>query len=570
MARKVFISVLGTGNYQECTYKKGEFELRTRFAQEATLKYLQGIEPWEENSDIYMLLTTGARDKNWEVCKDSNGNVTDERGLLKVLQAMKLNSRIHDVTIKEGKDEGELWDIFSTVFELLQDGDELYFDLTHGFRYLPMLVLVLGNYAKFLKNATVKSITYGNYEMSERGTKPAPIIDLLPLSSLQDWTFAAANFVKNGDIAELEKNSMKEIIPILSNPLTCNEEVKSLRTYINSVKTLITQMRFCRGIDIYKSNAFASMQKYLPKGTIFIQPLNPLLEKIGESTSDFTPTISATNLIVAAKWCFERGQYQAAATLLQEGIVTFFCDRHYIDPSDHKKREIVNHAFNKRYFQMKQSSKSYSPMKEEEDEEKVNIVITDPFIADDDLVLQFRQISDLRNDFNHAGMNANPMKIEGERGLKQKIAYYISCALQKYCNINIKQIQKDDTNKPRLLINLSNHPNQLWPAEQREAAAAYGDCIEDMPFPAVDPQAGEDYIAEQTEKCLRQILEWTKSYTVTVHVMGEMCLTYNIIRKLQAHGIRCIASTTERISEELPDGSKRVEFHFKRFREYGD
>ena len=38
----------------------------------------------------------------------------------------------------------------------MQDGDELYFDLTHGFRYLPMLVMVLINYSKFLKYAAEK------------------------------------------------------------------------------------------------------------------------------------------------------------------------------------------------------------------------------------------------------------------------------------------------------------------------------------------------------------------------------------------------------------------------------
>ena len=77
-------------------------------------------------------------------------------------------------------------------YEFVKGNYAIDFDgehITHAFRYLPMLVLVLANYAKFLKNVTVKSLTYGNYEARE-GTN-APIVNLLPIAALQDWTTAA-------------------------------------------------------------------------------------------------------------------------------------------------------------------------------------------------------------------------------------------------------------------------------------------------------------------------------------------------------------------------------------------
>lgn len=564
--RKVFISVLGTGNYSECTYKRLDFELRTRFVQQAAIEYFQAAEAWDENSDIHILLTKEARNRNWDVCRDFMGNITNEQGLRAVLNNMGLKSAIHDVDIADGNSEEELWSIFNTVFSLFCESEqyEVYFDLTHGFRYLPMLVLVLGNYLKFLRNVEIKGIVYGNYEASERGTKPAPIIDLLPLSILQDWTFAAANFIKNGDAVKLEEICMKKISPLLADPLTRSKEIQCLRGYINSVKTFVTQMKFCRGVDIYSSSACASMQKNIPKESTFIYPLNPILRKINESMSDFSIEPTAINQILAAKWCFERGQYQASVTLLQEGIITFFCDRHGIKLTNHEKREIVNHAFMKRYLQTKGSDEAYMPMSKPEDEDKVCSVVSDNLLSNEEIVLQFRSLSDLRNDFNHSGMNANPMKIDGDRGLRKKIESNIQFALQSFCSKSPKNVQ---AKKPRIFINLSNHPSDKWSEAQLHAARQYGD-IEDMPFPQVDPEADDEEISRIADECTRLILDEAVDNDVSVHVMGEMSLTFAIVKRLQDHGIRCVSSTSERISEDLPDGTRKVGFRFRRFREY--
>ena len=50
--------------------------------------------------------------------------------------------------------------------------------------------------------------------------------------------------------------------------------------------------------------------------------------------------------------------------------------------------------------------------------------------------------------------------------------------------------------------------------------------------------------------------------------MGEMTLTFRIVELLKAQGIRCVASTTERIVTDLPDNRKETQFTFVQFREY--
>lgn len=64
MARKVFISVLGTGSYKECIYALGDTQYdKTRFIQKATLQMLDVKEQWTEDDHIYIVMTDGSQEK---------------------------------------------------------------------------------------------------------------------------------------------------------------------------------------------------------------------------------------------------------------------------------------------------------------------------------------------------------------------------------------------------------------------------------------------------------------------------------------------------------------------------
>lgn len=416
MARKVFISVLGTGNYQECTYTKDDFKSTARFVQQSILEYhkkkgsaekknAQEGTFWAETDCVYILLTKGARDQNWEVCKDIKGNVVNEKGLRKVLVEMKtkgdLNARIEDIDIKDGKNEEELWDIFTTIYNVIEDGDKIYFDLTHGFRYLPMLVLVFGNYVKFMKNAEIKAITYGNFEMSNRGKDPAPIIDLLPLSKLQDWTFATAQFLKTGNVDKLKD---------LMQPDSSN--------YMKYMGEFIDNMVFCRQQDVY--DCTKSLGKADPEsinfGNIPITLANNIVGKIEKSVGNFCIKESdCYNSIIAAKWLYEKMQYQAAITMLQEGIITILCNEMKWKVNKKKYRETVRSAFEKHFIEKNNNGEknfSYPNDVNKKDVDNVYNIIKGDII---DIYCELRYI---RNDFNHAGMVNQPIP---RRRLKTRI-----------------------------------------------------------------------------------------------------------------------------------------------------
>lgn len=118
-----------------------------------------------------------------------------------------------------------------------------------------------------------------------------------------------------------------------------------------------------------------------------------------------------------------------------------------------------------------------------------------------------------------------------------------------------------------MFINLSNHPSSKWDKAQAECSKRYGD-IFDLPFPQVDPEGDEAYIANLVEEYVQKVLALGRSDELTVHVMGEMTFTFAIVAKLKAAGATCVASTTERITRHLPDGRKESVFRFIRFRQY--
>ena len=566
MARKVFISVLGYTNYGECIYTKEDYKsCSVRFIQEATLEYLLQQSEWTAADAAYIMLTDEAEKANWydngHNNRDTGETITCE-GLQTRLDKMQLPFDVQTIShLPHGNNEDEIWKIFEETFSRLQDGDELYFDLTHGFRYLPMLVMVLINYSKFLKNASVKSITYGNYE-SRNGRNEAPIIDLLPLSALQDWTYAAGQFLDSGNVQRLIELSKTKIRPVMISSKGKDAEAVMLSGFTKYLGDVVEDMQTCRGTNIMNLVNLVQLRKYITEiQSTFIKPLNPVFEKVKLRFECFNEMGHASNLFEAAKWCLDNGLYQQAITILQEGILTYLCMYMYKDKDfrDRDLRTLVGAAINL-YGQKKVITfPSYYT------EEQVMLVksVVDAISQDESLqhyARVFVSCTEFRNDLNHSGMRSNP-----------KTASIIKNGICKVINRVFNEeyeLKACDNFKEKLFINLSNHPCEFWDEKQKMAASEYGE-IKDLPFPMVDANDDTMYIETLADEYFQKIKDFACDYDVTVHLMGELTLTFSLLKRLQEYGIRCVASTSKRIvKEEIPGRKEEVIFEFERFREY--
>ncbi len=283
--------------------------------------------------------------------------------------------------------------------------------------------------------------------------------------------------------------------------------------------------------------------------------MGPLFKQIAKSVRNFNPD-SPENMIEASRLCLDHSDFQASITLLQEGIVSMLCRKFHLDVKDKGDREIATQALNKLGLELQ--NKEYRPLSPYK--ETIIKRIIDSGIISSELANQWNKITEDRNDFNHAGLRASYKDAET---LRNNISSYLSAVCDE-----ISAIKAYVPGTPPLLVNLSNHPYKDWSEDQKKAAEKYGE-VQDMAFPEIDPAMKIDKIKKEIAVAqIDEIKNMCKERRVTVHIMGEMSYTFYVVSQLKAFGIRCICSTSERDTEDLGGGEKKVSFHFKRFRDY--
>lgn len=550
MARKLFLSFLGTGGYTECTYSyNGEKLPPTPFIQQATLQLLMKTKKWSETDYICIFLTDSARKNNW---------VNRLEQALKNMQANGMKAKFGGIDIPEGRDEQEIWRIFKIVYDQIKDGDKLYIDVTHGFRYLPMFMIILINYVRFLrKNVEIAHISYGNWEGRDENDI-APIVDLMPLISLQDWTAAAADFLNNGYSGGLEKLAQS----------FGDSDNTGIADFVQVIKKFTLDRQTCRGASITGNNIEKKLREItLSTAAANIPPLNPILSAIHK---ELTPPIGTIDKVIsAAEWCLHNREWQQSLSILQEGIVTFFCERHGLDTMD-KKRNLINSAFNISKNLRKARKDRIRWMVLPENLSKVLELLEDPLIANKDISRLFSDITTLRNNYMHAGYG----HIDAQNPYPDISSTDIQDVIERTKTILVPKCAEEFKAQPyeyakKVFINISNHPSSEWTEKQfSKAKDEYGE-ITDMPFPDILPNSDSKEINKTAKKIAREIFQKFDDTTdLTVHVMGEMTFTTNLVGILKGCGIRCVASCTKRDVEELGDGKKLATFKFVQFREY--
>lgn len=556
--RKVFISILGTSNYGPCKYTQGDFtSSETHFIQEATLEFLNVKETWTAQDIAYIFLTPTARTSNWQERPVYKGG--EEKGYIglgPILNEMQLPCPIKTVDITEDGDEQGLWSVFQTIYDKLQEGDELYIDITHSFRYLPMLLLVLCNYAKFLKQTKVVHISYGNYEAK---APVKPLVDLMPLVEVQDWTFAASDFLRNGRTASFTALVKERIQPILKATKGQDEDARALRLFLNRLEPLSQSLTSVRGKAIIDGGIFRDLNDSAQnlKNTL-IPAMAPLIDKIKDSFSDFAPTPNIENGFVAAQWCYDMQLYQQSITILQETLKGYTAEQAGYPCDEQRYQDLAAAAYN--ITVKKRPEREWKLGENNDDQEDFNRrkvivkrMLSLPLVQE--LCGLYDEISQLRNDFNHAGIRPNPMS-DIPTQIERKM-------------VRLFEALKDDklTSAPPLFLNLSNHSSDKWGEAQLDAARAYGKVV-DMPFPEIDPEATTEEIYILAEEYAEEITSRYPDRDLTVHIMGEMTFCFRLVTLLHARGVRCVASTTQRKTSELEGGKKESIFEFQEFREY--
>jgi len=190
MARRIYISFIGTGDYKPATYSLNNRTADvSRFVQSAELQII-GPDYFDK---VFLVMTESSRVKHFKALRS---------------ELIKLGvENIHDVSITEDLEPAHHWGWFETILSFIDHGDELTVDLTHGYRIIPIVFSTALNFLQKAKDIKIKAVYYGAFEA---GVDVAPIVDAKDFYVINEWTDAVARLVEDADPGKLGRVAQKE------------------------------------------------------------------------------------------------------------------------------------------------------------------------------------------------------------------------------------------------------------------------------------------------------------------------------------------------------------------------
>jgi len=355
------IAFLGTGEYKCATYRWNDQTYKTSFVQEAFVH-------WLKPETTCVLLTKEARKKHWN----------------DLSQRLQGHTQIVEVDIPDGKSEAELWQIFEEISKAVQEGDEIVFDITHGFRSLPMIALLTIAYLKQVKGVKVQHVVYGVYE---RDNPMAPILDLTLFADLLDWLAAAKMFITTGDSSELG-----QLIQEIQNDAYRNREAygenlpRALKNFGAALAEVSHDLLLTRVPNLPKSvsNLIEKQKRASAEVSDWTQPLTLLLDKIADAYEPFQDDSLPTQATLI-RWYLNHNHIAQATTLAREWVVNYYAQQKSLSRDDAEK-ELNQRANNQ---------------------------------ENDELVQLWSSIRNIRNDLAHCGFGREEGQVLSATSIRQ-------------------------------------------------------------------------------------------------------------------------------------------------------
>ncbi len=363
--KKHFIAVLGTGGYTPCTYFWEEDTCETKFVQEAVLKLACGELRSEDR--VTICLTEDACRQNWEdraysqreIERNSSLSQETYQGLHTVLKSSLKDISDIKIEAKEiatGKDSREIARMFSEIYDVIDEGEEIYFDITHGLRNIPMLVMAILEYAKVTKGILIGGIYYGAFEVGivdpVSNRKRVPIYDMTFYHTILNWSNAANSFIQYGHADEINE-LVSEKWQSIARTSAKGQNMKELSGNLNNVAKRLQE--FTSGIETGRGNteykksiqkcyeAYQSQQKFTSEHLVEeYYPFRELLDQIERKTQGYHH--AKTNLqigMATIDWCIENHMVQQGYTALDETVKTFLCEKIGVSQEEEFWREMI-------------------------------------------------------------------------------------------------------------------------------------------------------------------------------------------------------------------------------------
>ncbi|WCB31520.1 TIGR02221 family CRISPR-associated protein [Fusobacterium nucleatum] len=330
MSKKVLIAGIGGGKNKETgTYRVANYKIENKVYEQRSF-ITSALEEHYGIDKIIFIGTTGSMwdnlyefySKKYQKNYDENYHldlmaVIDNATMdtdINSLNLTKFNETFKDkilgIVTKYGMNELEIFENFNLIIKLqdeLEDGDEVYLDITHSFRSNAFWMFLVMNYLTDVedKNIKVKAITYGMLEAQKDGV--APVVDLNAFYKILQWIKGANTLKEYGNSYLIEENiengKLSKKLKNFSDALNMNY-IASLRQSINSLKKLEDDIDNLEG----------------PAKLIIPKVIKDFMDRFASEDKDY---LFQAKL---AKWHFEQKRYAMAYINVNEAIIGFVMD----------------------------------------------------------------------------------------------------------------------------------------------------------------------------------------------------------------------------------------------------
>lgn len=340
MMAKILITSLGTGKREDGSYKKAKYCIDNKIYETAFIAHalnmhlqLDKIFIIGTNKSIWdeAYLAFGGKDNSYHEMlfdKKELGH-TGLKDLEPFESIMPQGSKSY--LIDYGLNESQIWNNFEVFIEIskqINDGDEIYLDITHSFRSLALMSFVMTQFTSTISNKKFKisGVYYGMFEYSyETEQNITPIVDIKILLEIQEWIKAIDAIKKYSDF--------KHLIALLQDS-DIEKEVSNIFIQLNdaiSMANVMTMQVFLEHAN-KKINAINKSQNQIIK--LLAPEIHYLVTRLyKQKLSEFQ--------YLLAEWFYQNSNYALAYIALYEGIITKSCELRGSKPLLHENREAA-------------------------------------------------------------------------------------------------------------------------------------------------------------------------------------------------------------------------------------
>jgi CRISPR-associated Csx2 family protein len=340
---KILISSLGLARKEDGTYKKAKYSIdnkiyETSFIADALTQHLNidklfliGTKKsiWDE---AYVAFGGDDEEYQLELYEKKEDGCVDNKSLSKFNTIFKNGSK--SFIVDYGLNDNEIWDNFEKFLEIadfIEDGDELYLDITHSFRSLSLMSFVMTQFATSIseKKFKIKGLFYGMFEYSfESADGTTPIVDIKILLEIQTWIKAIDAIKSYSDFDPLVRLLEQEDI---------EKNVNNAFVQLNNSIKMVN----LAALEIFIKNAAKKVKSISSSSNKIIKLLAPEIIKLIE---ELDTDVKSKFQYGLAKWFFKNKNYGLSYLALYESIISKSCEFKDYDVEEHKLREEAKHS----------------------------------------------------------------------------------------------------------------------------------------------------------------------------------------------------------------------------------